>query len=99
MNEKEKFDSVILAGGFGKRLEPLTDSIPKPLLPRVGGSACERNIELLRKHGFRHTAVTTMYLPEKLESLELENVEYLRETQPKGSAGAVADIKVASGLP
>ncbi|MBE6684000.1 MAG: hypothetical protein E7595_07670 [Ruminococcaceae bacterium] len=93
MNEKEKFDSVILAGGFGKRLEPLTDSIPKPLLPIFGVSAFERNIELLRKHGFRHTAVTTMYLPEKLESLELENVEYLRETQPKGSAGAVADIK------
>lgn len=90
-----KFDSVILAGGFGKRLSPLTDVLPKPLLPVAGTSAFERNLYLLRRHGFQKTAVTTMYLPEKTESLGDfgGSVEYFREDTPLGSAGAVSRLK------
>lgn len=91
--EKSKFDSVILAGGFGTRLSPLTDSMPKPMLPIACTSAYERSIALLRKHGFKSTAVTTMYLPEKIERIKGEGIEYLREELPLGSAGALAKIK------
>ena len=89
------FDSVILAGGFGSRLAPLTDRIPKPMLTVDGISAFERNIALLKKNGFKKTAVTTMYLPEIIESLGdfSGSVEYFREENPLGSAGAVARLK------
>ena len=92
---KSKFDSVILAGGFGRRLAPLTDSLPKPMLPIAGESAFERNVRFLRSNGFFSTAVTTMYLPEKIESVKAESgiLEYFRESEPLGSAGAVANIK------
>ncbi len=92
-HEKEKFDSVILAGGFGKRMSPLTDSMPKPLLPIANKSAFERNLDLLRKNQFTSTAVTTMYLPERIEAIKRDGVEYLREGKPLGSAGAVASLK------
>ena len=91
--EKTKFDSVILAGGFGKRLAPLTDSMPKPMLPIANESAFSRNLTLLRSHGFSQTAVTTMYLPEKLKANGFEGVEFLFEETPLGSAGAVGKIK------
>lgn len=91
--EKSNFDSVILAGGFGKRLAPLTDTLPKPMLPIAGISVFERILALLRKHGFKNTAVTTMYLPEKIERIKGEGIEYFRESSPLGSAGAVAKLK------
>lgn len=93
--EKTKIDSVILAGGFGRRLSPLTDTIPKPMLPIYGISAYERNLRLLRKCGFKNTAVTTMYMPEKIENFVFDDgyIEYLREKSPLGSAGAVAQLK------
>ncbi len=91
--EKSNFDSVILAGGFGKRLAPLTDTLPKPMLPIAGISVFERILALLRKHGFKNTAVTTMYLPEKIERIKGEGIEYFRESSPLGSAGSVARLK------
>ena len=97
MNQQknDKFDSVILAGGFGKRLSPLTDTIPKPMLPIDGISAFERNLAMLKKYNFKKTAVTTMFLPEKIECLGdySGSVEYFREEKPLGSAGAVAKLK------
>ncbi len=96
MSEFEKrFDSVILAGGFGKRLSPLTDTIPKPLLSIANESAFLRNLKLLRKHGFDTTAVTTMYLAEELEKIRFPQgtVKYFRENTPLGSAGAVGRLK------
>ena len=92
-HEKPKFDSVILAGGFGKRLNPLTDSLPKPMLPIASKPALERNLGLLRKYGFNSTAVTTMYLPERIESVKRSGVEYFREEKPLGSAGAIRNLR------
>lgn len=90
--EKTKFDSVILAGGFGKRLNPLTDSMPKPMLPIASKSAFERNLGILRNFGFSSTAVTTMYLPERIEAVKRNGVEYFREEKPLGSAGAIRNL-------
>lgn len=94
-SESIKFDSVILAGGFGTRLAPLTDSLPKPMLPVASESAYLRNLKYLRSHGFNHTAVTTMYLPEKIEEVKFEKgvTEFFREDKPLGSGGAVAKLK------
>lgn len=91
----ELFDSCILAGGFGKRLSPLTDNLPKPMLPINGLSAFEHNIRLLRKNRFINTAVTTMYLPEKIETITDDSgkLSYFREKQPLGSAGAIRQLK------
>ena len=95
ISENTKFDSVILAGGFGSRLAPLTDNLPKPMLPVATESAFLRILKLLRRHGFDSTAVTTMYLPEKIEGTKFEqgHIEYFREENPLGSAGAVARLK------
>ncbi|MBQ3230195.1 MAG: NTP transferase domain-containing protein [Clostridia bacterium] len=95
MDQQTRFDSVIIAGGFGKRLSPLTDALPKPMLPIAGESLFTRNLKLLRKHGFGRTAVTTMYLAEKLENADCgEGVtEFFREEKPLGSAGALGAIK------
>ncbi len=97
MNQAEKtnFDSVLLAGGFGKRLFPLTETIPKPMLPIFNQSAFERNLKLLRDCGFNRTAVTTMYLPEAFQKAEIDRsgVEFFVESAPLGSAGAVGKLK------
>ncbi len=94
-SHNQKFDSVILAGGFGRRLAPLTDSIPKPMLPINNKSAFEHNLEMLRKFGFNSTAVTTMYLSEQIEAVKAQSgrLEFFRETNPLGSAGAVGALK------
>ena len=88
------FDSVILAGGFGTRLSPLTETIPKPMLPMCGESVFSRIVSLIRKNGFLDTAVTTMYLPEQVEAFEYGsgNLTCFREEQPLGSAGAVREL-------
>ena len=92
-NGSEPFDSVILAGGFGTRLRPLTDTVPKPMLKVAGVPVFVRAVRLLRENGFLSTAVTTMYLPEQVENaLPGESgLEFLRESEasPLGSAGAV----------
>ncbi len=95
LSEKSKFDSVILAGGFGTRLAPLTDCIPKPMLPVNGESALQRALRMLRSQNFNSTAITTMYLPERIESMEFNkgHTEFFRESKPLGSAGAVAMLK------
>lgn len=80
-----------MAGGFGSRLTPLTNTRPKPMLPVNNRSAFERILDLLADNGFESAAVTTMYLPEQLERVKHSRVRlaFFREDQPRGSAGAV----------
>jgi mannose-1-phosphate guanylyltransferase/phosphomannomutase len=87
----EKYSAVVMAGGFGSRLAPLTNTRPKPMLPVNNRSAFERILDLLADNGFSGAAVTTMYLPEQLESVKHDRISlsFFRETEPKGSAGAV----------
>ncbi len=90
--------AILLAGGKGSRLRPLTDSLPKPLLP-VGGIPCIRHIlRLLRTHGITEAAVTTGYLAEVLETAlgqEAEGVSltYFREDIPLGTAGGIVQTR------
>jgi dTDP-glucose pyrophosphorylase len=100
MTEEElSVAAVVMAGGFGTRLRPLTDDTPKPML-RVGDRPLlERTIEQLRSAGIRHVNVTTHYLPEKItdhfgdgRAYGVE-IKYVTEDQPLGTAGGLAFVK------
>lgn len=89
---------VLMAGGRGSRLMPLTKDKPKPLLPVGGKPVIERQIEQLIQHGFRRFYISVNYLGNMLEAhfgdgsrLGIE-ITYLREDKPLGTAGALARI-------
>src|SRR4051812_14692323 len=87
--------AVVMAGGEGTRLRPLTSNQPKPMVPIVGKPCMEHILELLRDHGFVDVVVTVAFLPQAIrsyfgtgDSLGL-NVEYSVEESPLGTAGSV----------
>jgi len=91
-------DAVIMSGGKGQRLQPLTDSIPKPLL-KVGGKAIiEHNLDRLAIFGIDDFWISLRYLGEQIESHlgngaeKNVNIEYIWESEPLGTIGAVAKI-------
>ncbi|MDR6762500.1 dTDP-glucose pyrophosphorylase/mRNA-degrading endonuclease RelE of RelBE toxin-antitoxin system [Flavobacterium sp. 2755] len=92
-------DAVIMAGGRGQRLQPLTDSLPKPLL-KVGGKAImEHNLDRLALFGIDDFWVSVKYLGEKIEDHfgdgkdKNVKIEYVWENEPLGTIGAVSQIK------
>src|SRR5919198_6705116 len=92
--------AVVMAGGEGTRLRPLTSNQPKPMVPIVGKPCMEHILELLKEHGFEEVVVTVAFLPQAIrsyfgngESLGL-SVEYSVEESPLGTAGSV---RLASG--
>ncbi|MBN1183231.1 MAG: NTP transferase domain-containing protein [Bacteroidales bacterium] len=91
-------DAVLMAGGRGERLRPLTDTIPKPLL-KVGNKAIiDYNIDHLRKFGIRNYYLTIRYLGELIEKhlgngIDRDiNIHYVKETTPLGTFGSVGNI-------
>lgn len=60
-------DAVLMAGGKGERLRPLTEKTPKPLLPVGGKAIIDHNIDRLISFGVDHISVTVNYLKEQLE--------------------------------
>jgi mannose-1-phosphate guanylyltransferase/phosphomannomutase len=87
--------AVVMAGGEGTRLRPLTSNQPKPMVPIVGKPCMEHIVELLRTHGFEDVIVTVAFLPQAIrtyfgdgESLGLK-IEYSVEESPLGTAGSV----------
>jgi NDP-sugar pyrophosphorylase family protein len=87
--------AVVMAGGFGTRLMPLTSDMPKPMLPVGDRPLLERTIETLRAAGIRRVNVTTHYLPEKITS-HFGNgqsygvdISYVTEDRPLGTAGGL----------
>lgn len=61
-------DAVLMAGGRGERLRPLTETVPKPLLPVGDKPIIDYNVERLAAYGIRHISVTVNYLKEQLEA-------------------------------
>jgi len=88
--------AVIMAGGQGSRLRPITDELPKPMLPVGNQPLLERIIEQLRQAGIRRVNITTHYLPEKITSYFGDGQEfgielnYVTEDRPLGTAGALS---------
>src|SRR6266568_2270203 len=87
--------AVVMAGGEGTRLRPLTSNQPKPMVPIVGKPCMEHILELLRDHGLTEVIVTVAFLPQAIrsyfgdgETLGLQ-VGYSVEESPLGTAGSV----------
>jgi mannose-1-phosphate guanylyltransferase / phosphomannomutase len=87
--------AVVMAGGEGTRLRPLTSNQPKPMVSIVGKPCMEHILELLREHGMTEVIVTVAFLPQAIrgyfgdgESLGLE-IGYSVEESPLGTAGSV----------
>jgi dTDP-glucose pyrophosphorylase len=91
-------DAVIMAGGRGQRLMPLTDSIPKPLLKVGEKPIMEHNMNRLVMYGIDDFWVSVKYLREQIEAYfgtgkqKNINIEYVRENDPMGTIGAVSQI-------
>lgn len=88
-------DAVLMAGGKGERLRPLTEKTPKPLLPVGGKAIIDHNIDRLIDYGVKHINVTVNYLGEQLESHFAEphrDVHVLTVREPK-FLGTIGSIK------
>ena len=58
--------AVIMAGGFGTRLRPLTLGLPKPMVPMANRPMMEHIVKLLGKHGFDHILSLLYFQPEAI---------------------------------
>ena len=91
-------DAVLMAGGKGERLRPLTEKTPKPLLPVGGKAIIDHNIDRLISYGVKHINVTVNYLGEQLEEHFSEprgeiRVQTVREPKFLGTIGSVKFVK------
>jgi dTDP-glucose pyrophosphorylase len=92
-------DAVIMAGGIGSRLRPLTDNTPKPMLPVGDKPIIEHNIDRLRAYGIKHLTLSIKYLGQQLidyfgdGSQKGMDIKYVTEDEPRGTIGAVSEVK------
>ncbi len=88
--------AVILAGGEGRRLRPLSLNRPKPMTPLLGRPVLEHIINLLKSHGITQLCLTLCHHPEEIMSYFGDghnlgvSITYFIEEQPLGTAGGVA---------
>ncbi len=91
--------AVIMAGGKGSRLRPLTCNKPKPMVPVLNKPVMEYAVELLQKHHITDIAVTLQYLPGVIKDYFGDgsdfgvNLRYFEETIPLGTAGSVKNAE------
>ena len=86
--------AVILAGGMGSRLAPITDTLPKPLVPVAGVPVITRLTALLKQNGFSSAVMTVCALPEAFDDYRDPNlpIETVKGKLPLGSAGSVKAV-------
>ena len=87
-------DAVLMAGGKGERLRPLTEKTPKPLLPVGGKSIIDHNVDRLISYGIQHITVTVNYLKEQIEEHYKQprsgmKIETVREPKYLGTIGSI----------
>ena len=88
-------NAIILAGGNGTRLRPLTEELPKPMIPVLNKPLMEYSIDLLKKYGITDIGVTLMFLPQFIKNYFKDgsefgvNLTYYTEDSPLGTAGSV----------
>ena len=87
--------ALILAGGMGKRLRPLTDDKPKPMIPISNKPILEWQIDWLKSHNIRDIVLCTGYMGDNIseyfgngEKFDV-NIEYSKEEEPLGTGGAL----------
>lgn len=88
-------DAVLMAGGEGKRLRPLTETTPKPLLKVGDKPIIEYNIDRLQKVGIKNVNLSINYLGDQLIDYFGDganrnlNIRYVRENKPLGTIGSI----------
>src|SRR5918997_7172069 len=87
--------AVIMAGGEGTRLRPLTSNAPKPMMPLVNQPMMEHIVGLLKRHGFEEIVVTVAFMANAIRNYFGDGSEfgvkiaYAVEDRPLGTAGSV----------
>lgn len=86
--------AILLSGGFGKRLKPLTDYLPKPLIPICSYPIIEWQIRYFKKFGIKDIVICSGYRADQIQKhLESKNLgvrlTYSVEREPLGTAGAI----------
>lgn len=87
--------ALFLAGGKGLRLQPLTNKIPKPMVPIMNKPLLERTFETLKKIGITEIVISTCYQPDYIKNYFGNGkdfgvkIEYVVEDVPMGTAGAI----------
>ncbi|MFF9646701.1 sugar phosphate nucleotidyltransferase [Kitasatospora aureofaciens] len=93
--------AVVMAGGEGTRLRPMTSSMPKPLLPVANMPIMEHVLRLLKRHGLSETVVTVQFLASLVKNYFGDGEElgmhltYAHEETPLGTAGSVKNAEDA----
>ncbi|MBV8305764.1 MAG: mannose-1-phosphate guanyltransferase [Acidimicrobiia bacterium] len=91
--------AVIMAGGEGTRLRPLTSNSPKPMMPLANRPMMEHIVRLLKEHGFDEIVVTLAFLPQAIRTYFGDGSEfgvrmvYATEETPLGTAGSVLNAR------
>ncbi|MBI4744046.1 MAG: NDP-sugar synthase [Actinobacteria bacterium] len=91
--------AVILVGGEGTRLRPLSCDVPKPMMPIANKPFIEYIINQLKKYSIKDIIFSTCYLPEHIENYFGDgsdigiSITYITEEQPLGTAGAVKNVE------
>jgi len=87
--------AVIMAGGFGTRIQPLTSNIPKPMIPLANRPIMLHIVELLKKHGISEMVMLLYHQPDIVKNFFRDGsdfgikIEYVTPLQDMGTAGAV----------
>ncbi|MBS60169.1 MAG: alcohol dehydrogenase [Anaerolineaceae bacterium] len=98
-NDTLPIQAVVMAGGSGTRLRPLTENLPKPMVPVGGRPMLERIIEQLRDAGVSRVMVTTHYKGELITNHFGDgkgfgvNISYVEEDKPMGTAGGLSQLE------
>jgi mannose-1-phosphate guanylyltransferase / phosphomannomutase len=93
--------AVVMAGGEGTRLRPMTANQPKPMLPVANRPIMEHVLGLLRRHGFSETVVTVQFLASMVRNYFGDgedfgmSLQYATEEMPLGTAGSVKNAEDA----
>lgn len=93
-------DAVLMAGGKGERLRPLTEKTPKPLLKVGDKCIIDHNVDRLMAYGINHVNVTVNYLGEQLEAhySEYRNGVKVRTFREPEYLGTIGSIKFVDGF-
>ncbi len=91
--------AVLMAGGSGTRLRPLTCDLPKPMVPILNRPIAEHIINLLKRNGITEVIATLYYLPDVMRNYFQDGRDFgvqmtyaVEEDQPLGTAGCVKNI-------
>ena len=90
---------VLMVGGLGSRLRPLTEDVPKPMLEVGGKPILETILDRFKRHGFKNFYLCVNYMAEMIQDYFGNgadmgvSIEYVRETDRKGTAGALSYLK------